>query len=159
MESYKVRNAEANEQRELTRLVVRATLHAGYDEAFIDRVMPALTVTLPLITAGAVQVAERASGKVAGVVSVTPTALQGIALLNGLFVAPPLWRRGVGRTLFAAAVVAARKRGAGALVIYAAPSAEGFYLRQGAVRIGEGPFYFSPDVVLPQLLYIVPRES
>jgi hypothetical protein len=80
MESCKVRNAEPSEQRELTRLVVRATLHAGHDAAFIDRAMPALTVTLPLITAG-------------------------------------------------------------------------------AVRIGEGPFYFSPDVVLPQLLYIVPRES
>jgi hypothetical protein len=44
-------------------------------------------------------------------------------------------------------------------LIYAAPSAEGFYVRQGAVRIGQGPFYFSPDVVLPQLLYIIPRES
>jgi len=29
----------------------------------------------------------------------------------------------------------------------------------GAVRIGEGPFYFSPETILPQLLYIIPREN
>jgi GNAT superfamily N-acetyltransferase len=108
MEPCRIRNAEPIEQRELTRLVVRATRHAGYDEAFIDRAMPALTVTLPLITVGAVQVAEQESGEIAGVVSVTPTALQGIGLLNALFVDPPMWRRGVGRALFAAAVAAAR---------------------------------------------------
>ena len=159
MESFKVRAAEPSEQRELTRLCVRATLHAGHDQAFIDRAMPVLTVPLPLIDAGAVRVASRASGEVVGVVTVTATALQGVAQLDGLFVDPPMWRRGVGRTLFAAAVAAARELGAGALMIYAAPSAEGFYLRQGAVRIGEGPFYFSPDVTLPQLVYIVPRGS
>ena len=36
---YKVRLAKAEEQRELTRLSVRATMHAGYDEEFIDRSM------------------------------------------------------------------------------------------------------------------------
>lgn len=44
-----VRRAKPEEQRELTRLCVRATLRAGHDEAFIDRAMPALTVTLPFI--------------------------------------------------------------------------------------------------------------
>ena len=37
MQSYFVRDAKAEEQRELTRLCVRATMQAGYDEAFIDR--------------------------------------------------------------------------------------------------------------------------
>jgi hypothetical protein len=48
---YLVRDAKPEEQRELTRLSVRATLHFGYDDAFVDRVMPGLTVMLPLITA------------------------------------------------------------------------------------------------------------
>jgi hypothetical protein len=42
-------------------------------------------------------------------------------------------------------------------MIYAEPSAEGFYKRLGAIRIGEGPFYYSPDVVLPHLFYVVPQ--
>jgi hypothetical protein len=47
---------------------------------------------------------------------------------------------------------------AGALMIYAEPSAEEFLSGWGAIRIGEGPFIFSPEVVLPHLLYIVPSE-
>ena len=91
MDVYTVREAKSEEQRELTRLVVRATMQAGYDEAFIDRSMPGLTITLPLINSHCVQVAQDNSNKVVGVISVTPTALQGIALLYGLFVDPAHW--------------------------------------------------------------------
>jgi predicted N-acetyltransferase YhbS len=69
---------------------------------------------------------------------------------------PPHWRKGVGRALFEAAVVRARTLKAGAIMIYASPNAEGFYKRLGAIRIGENPFYFSPDVMLPCFLYVVP---
>jgi GNAT superfamily N-acetyltransferase len=158
MQPYSVRGAKPDEQRELTRLCVRATMQTGYDDAFIDRAMPALTITLPLITAGAVQVTEAKSGTVVGVVSVTTTGLNGIALLNSIFVDPLFWRRGVGRMLFRAAVDRARVLKAGALMIYAAPSAEGFYTRLRAIRIGEGPFFFSPDLMLSHLLFIVPRD-
>ena len=47
---------------------------------------------------------------------------------------------------------------AGALM-YAEPSAEGFYKRMGAIRIGEGPFFYSPELILPHLLYIIPRDA
>ena len=36
MQTYSVRDAKADEQRELTRLCVRATLQTGYDEAFVQ---------------------------------------------------------------------------------------------------------------------------
>jgi GNAT superfamily N-acetyltransferase len=156
---YTVRQAKPEEQRELTRLAVRATLHAGYDEAFIDRSMPGFTVTLPMISGNYVQVAQDDSGEVVGVVWVTPSALQGIALLHGLYVDPPRWKRGIGRVLFGAAVTFAKGIKAGAMMVYAEPSAEGFYERMGAIRIGEGPFYFSPETILPHLLYIIPRET
>lgn len=154
-----VRDGRPEEQRALTRLCVRATLQLGYDEAFIDRVMPGLTITLPLITTGCVQVAETQSGAAVGVVVVTTTMLQGIALLWGLYVDPSSWKCGVGRALFAAAVARTKALNAGALMIYAEPAAEGFYKRMGAVRIGEGPFVYSPDVVLPRLLYLVASEA
>lgn len=159
VDGYSVRQAKPEEQRELTRLSVRATMHAGYDEAFIDRTIPSLTITVPMISGNWVQVAQDNSSKVVGVVWVTPTALQGIALLQGLYVDPGLWRRGIGRGLFGAAVARASEFKAGAIVINAEPSAEGFYKRMGATRIGEVPFYFSPETVLPQLLYIMPREG
>jgi N-acetylglutamate synthase-like GNAT family acetyltransferase len=143
VEPFSIRNAQPDEQRELTHLCVRATVQAGYDEAFIGRVMPGLTMTVPLITGGCVQVAQQKSGDVVGVVAVTPTTLQGIALLYGIFVDPAYWKRGVGRVLFSAAVARTIALKAGALMIYAEPSAEGFYKRMGAIRIDEGPFYYS----------------
>jgi GNAT superfamily N-acetyltransferase len=156
---YTVREAKPEEQRELTRLCVRATMHAGYDEAFIDRSMPGFTITLPMITSHCVQVAQDVSNEVVGVVSVTPTGLQGIALLYGLYVDPAHWKRGIGRVLFGAAVNRAKEIKAGAITIYAEPSAEGFYIRMEAIRIGETPFYFSPETMLPHLLYVIPRDG
>jgi GNAT superfamily N-acetyltransferase len=159
MDVYTVREAKPEEQRALTRLCVRATMHAGHDEAFIDRTLPALTITVPLISTNCVQVAEDGASEVVGVVVVTPTALQGIAQLYGLYVDPAQWKRGIGRVLLAAAVARAKRTKAGALMIIAEPSAEGFYKRMGAIRIGEGPFYFSPETILPSLLYVIPREA
>lgn len=158
MSAYSVRDATVEEQRELTQLCVRATMQTGYDEAFIDRVMPGLTITVPLIAGGCVQVAQRGADEVVGVVTVTTTALQGIALLYGIYVEPAHWKGGVGRVLFGAAANRAKALKAGALMIYAEPSAEGFYRRMGATRIGEGPFYYSPEITLPQLLYILPQD-
>ena len=134
-------------------------MHAGYDEAFIDRSMPSLTITLPMISANWVQMAQDGSSEVVGVVWVMPTALQGIALLHGLYVDPARWKRGIGRVLLGVAVTRAKEINAGAIMIYAEPSAEGFYKRMGAIRIGEGPFCFSPEIVLPHLLYIIPSED
>jgi GNAT superfamily N-acetyltransferase len=114
---------------------------------------------MPLITGGYVRVAEDEAEKAVGVVTVTPTAVLGIAQLDGIFVDPPFWKRGVGRVLFEAAVKRAKELKAGALMIYAEPSAEGFYKRMGAIRIGEGPFFYSPEIVLPYLLYIIPRDA
>jgi GNAT superfamily N-acetyltransferase len=159
MDVCTVREAKPEEQRELTRLCVRATMHAGHDEAFIDRTMPALTITVPLISANCVQVAEDGAGEVVGVVAVTPTPLQGIAQLYALYVDPTHWKRGIGRILFGVAVARAKAMNAGALVISAEPTAEGFYKRMGAIRIGEGPFYFSPETILPSLLYLIPQET
>ena len=159
MDVYTMREAKPEEQQELTRLSVRATIHAGYDEAFIERSMPSLVVTLPMISRNYVQVAQDGRSEVVGVVLVTPSALEGIALLYGLYVDPTRWKRGIGRLLFGAAVTRAKGMKAGAIMIYAEPSAEGFYKRMGAIRIGEGPFYFSPETVLPHLLYVIPSEA
>jgi len=159
MDVYTVRGAKPEEQRELTRLCVRATIHSGYDEEFIDRSMPSLTITLPEISGDFVRVAQDDLYEVVGVVCVMPTALQGIAQLYGLYVDPAHWKRGIGRVLFGAALARAKAIKAGALMITAEPSAEEFYKRMGAIRIGEQPFYFSPETILPSLLYVIPRET
>jgi GNAT superfamily N-acetyltransferase len=154
-----VREAKPEEQRVLTRLVVRATLQAGHDEAFIDRALPGLAITLPMINGQNVHVAQDSSGKIVGLVALTRTMLQGIALLNHLFVDPDYWKRGIGRILFKTAISRAKEMKTGAIFIYAEASSEGFYERMGTIRIGEGPFVLSPEVVFPHLLYIIPHEG
>jgi predicted N-acetyltransferase YhbS len=67
----------------------------------------------------------------------------------GLFVDPAHCKKGVGRALFEAAIACARSLKVGAFMIYASPFAEGFYSRLGAIRIGEGPFSYAPEVILP----------
>ncbi|HYW60319.1 MAG TPA: GNAT family N-acetyltransferase [Xanthobacteraceae bacterium] len=168
-EGYGIRQARVYERNALTRLAVRATRHLGYDNGFIERVTPTFAVTLRSIMVGDVQVCEDESLSVVGVVSVGSTLVQralvpgsrrtlAIVVLGGIFVEPAQWRRGIGRRLFAAAVARARERGAGVLMINAEPSAEGFYQRLGAIRVGESPFDVSPDVILPLLMYMMPRE-
>jgi N-acetylglutamate synthase-like GNAT family acetyltransferase len=159
MDAYTVRDARPEEQRELTNLVVRATTQAGRDEAFIDRAISGLAITLPMINGKNVQVAHDNSGRVVGLVSLTRTMLQGIALLNHLFVDPDHWKRGIGRVLFETAVARAKEMKTGAIFIYAEPFAEAFYERMGTIRIGEAPFVLSPEVVFPHLLYIIGREA
>ncbi len=155
---WTTRPAKPEEQGELSRLCVRATRHLGYDDAFIDRTMPSLTVILPHIADGGVMVAEDEEGNVAGVVSTMPV-FPGFAQLNGIFVEPRFWRRGLGRVLFSAAVARAKELSRGAMIIHAEPSAVGFYERMGAVRIGQVTFFLSPEIELPILLYLVNADS
>jgi len=135
---------------------VRAILHSGYDEAFIDRARPGLTVSLNGIVTGNVQVAEQ-SGEVIGVVEVLSTVLQGIAVL-GIFADPAHWKKGIGRALFETAIARARTLKVGALMIYASPFAERFY-RRLRHQDWRRSFFYSPEVILPHFLFIVPPAA
>ena len=157
MLAISVRPARPEEQGDLSRLAVRATRHIGYDDVFIDRAIASLVIPFPMITSGNVLVAELSEGTVCGVIAVF--AAPGLAHLHGIFVDPPHWRKGVGRRLFDAAAEHLRDKNSGAILINAEPSAVPFYERMGAVRIGESPFYPSPDLVLPILLYLIPPRS
>jgi hypothetical protein len=84
-------------------------MHAGHDEEFIERSMPSLTIALLLVSSDFVRVAQDDLGAIVGVVCVTPTALQGIALLGGIFVDPTRWKCGIGRILLGQPCLARRR--------------------------------------------------
>lgn len=79
--------------------------------------------------------------------------------LEHFWVTPELIGRGVGRALFAAALQAARRCGAGMLHIKSDPNAEGFYRRMGARRVGEERYVLlgKHPRELPLLTIDVPR--
>jgi GNAT superfamily N-acetyltransferase len=60
----------------------------------------------------------------------------GVCDLDGLFVEPDCWRRGIGRALMQDAFVQARSGGMAVMEVLGNPYAEGFYVKLGFVRTG-----------------------
>tara|TARA_R110002020_G_scaffold37828_16_gene114023 strand:+ start:1139 stop:1615 length:477 start_codon:yes stop_codon:yes gene_type:complete len=135
-----VRPARSGEAEALTGLAVRSKAYWGYEAEFMARALPDLTVDPDAIEAGMVLVAEDGDGIAgfAGLERVGP----GVFSVSGFFVAPERIGTGVGRILFQAMASHARKQAtpqepARVLTIVSDPNAEEFYLRMGAIRVGE----------------------
>jgi predicted N-acetyltransferase YhbS len=73
--------------------------------------------------------------------------------LSHLWILPEYMRRGIGQRLVSELCEAARLAGAERLRIESDPQAEPFYLRQGAVRVGDtpAPMPGAPQRTLPIL--------
>jgi GNAT superfamily N-acetyltransferase len=70
-----------------------------------------------------------------------------VAELDGLFVEPALWRRGIGRALVQRAIHEARRKGL-SLVVIAGEGARQFYEACGFVLEGEAQTRFGPALRL-----------
>ena len=73
----------------------------------------------------------------------------GVALLEHLWVAPLAQGRRLGAALFRHVADDARARGFRLLRLYADPPAAGFYVRMGAVKVGERPSRISFGPTFP----------
>ncbi|NUR74349.1 MAG: GNAT family N-acetyltransferase [Hamadaea sp.] len=129
-----IRAGRPQEAAELTELILRSKAHWGYDAAFLARCRPALTLHEDQVEPHRTLVAEL-DGRVAGVVTVTGVPPEGE--IDLLFIDPWAIGHGVGRALVGHATAAAAAEGFESLLIESDPQAEPFYLRMGAVRIGE----------------------
>lgn len=128
--------ATSGDAETLTRIAHEAKRHWGYPEAWIERWRDELTIRpdwLWLHPATVAVVDDAAVG-------FNGLEIEGrTARLSHLWVRPSVMGRGIGRTLFRDAEIAARSHGCAELVFESDPNAEGFYLRMGAARIGEIP--------------------
>jgi GNAT superfamily N-acetyltransferase len=129
-----IRPARPAEAADLTELIMRSKAYWGYDEEFMARCRPALTLRSSDIGPKRATVAE-IDGRLAGIVTIAGTPPEGE--IDLLFVDPWAIGTGVGRLLYDHALTFARDKGFAALLIEADPQAEPFYLRMGAVRIGD----------------------
>ena len=131
-----IRLAEPDEREELEELQRRASLAlADYREQLLAH-PDAIHLPPAQVANGQVLVAEL-EGCVAGF-----AALVG-GELDGLFVEPELWRRGIGAALVDAATHRARRKGL-ALTVIANPSARDFYEGCGFSLDGEVQTRFGP---------------
>ncbi|HHN8366375.1 TPA: GNAT family N-acetyltransferase [Morganella morganii] len=135
----------------LTHLCLRSKQHWGYDEKFMATCRDELTITSADFDRSRLMTA-RINGKIAGVVQLTINRQEENGKLSKLFVHPDYLHQGIGSALYQWAITSARTQCVSALLVDADPNAEAFYIRQGAIRIGETPSESLPGRVLPLLL-------
>jgi GNAT superfamily N-acetyltransferase len=137
-EALTLRLARPDEREELEELQRRASLELPDYRAQLLANPDAIHLPPAQIANGQVIVAEL-DGRVAGFAAVVGGEL------DGLFVEPDLWRRGIGTALINAATHEARNRGL-ALTVIANPTAREFYERCGLSLEGEAKTRFGPGL-------------
>jgi N-acetylglutamate synthase-like GNAT family acetyltransferase len=134
------RLAKPEERLALEDLQRRASLALQEYREQLEANPDAVELPKEQIDRGEVIVAE-IDGRVAGFAAVLIN--DDVAELDGLFVEPDLWRKGIGATLINVAVHEARRQGLTMMVI-ANPSARQFYERCGFTIEGEAATRFGP---------------
>jgi N-acetylglutamate synthase-like GNAT family acetyltransferase len=145
-----IRVAETTEQKALEALQWRASLNNPGDRAALLAHPDAIELPLDQIRAGGVLVAE-ADGVIAGFAAVLPRA-DGQSELDGLFVEPTAWRKGVGRSLVERCCQFARTQGASSLHVVGNPHAKDFYAACGFEVIGEFQTRFGVGITMRKSL-------
>lgn len=129
-----IRRAKEPDAAELTRIAHEAKRYWGYPERWIELWRDDLTFSPEFIAGNEVYVAED-GGEALGCYSLVAGTPHWI--LEHFWIRPAAMGKGLGRRLFEHARAVAAAAGADVLEIDADPNAEAFYLRMGAVRIGE----------------------
>ena len=136
-----LRPARIEEREELEDLQRRASLALDeYREALLAH-PEAIALPAEQIEGGEVVIAE-IDGRIAGFAVILDQ--DGMAELDGLFVAPESWRQGVGSALIEEAVHDARSRGLTLMTVVANPGAREFYERCGFTVEGSAETRFGP---------------
>jgi GNAT superfamily N-acetyltransferase len=137
-EAPTIRLARSEERDELEQLQWRASTALPDYREQLEANPDAIHLPPAQIANGQVHVAEL-DGRVAGF-----AALVG-GELDGLFVEPDLWRRGIGAALIDVATHEARRKGL-ALTVIANPTARGFYESCGFSVESEAQTRFGPGL-------------
>jgi GNAT superfamily N-acetyltransferase len=137
-EALTIRLARPEEREVLEELQRRASLANPVDRPHLEAHPDAIHLPPAQIANGQVFVAEL-DGRVAGFAAVVSGEL------DGLFVEPELWRRGIGRALVDEATHVARRKGF-TLTVIANPAAREFYERCGFSVEGEAKTRFGPGL-------------
>lgn len=131
----KIRQAKIEDAETLSQIAYAAKSFWNYPESWLEVWKNALTITPEFIEKNEIYLAEL-DGKVLGFYALI---LEGEKVqLEHLWISPENIRGGIGKKLMADAIEKAKSRGASFIEIESDPNAEGFYKKQGGVKIGEG---------------------
>ncbi|QIK95251.1 GNAT family N-acetyltransferase [Sphingomonas sp. HDW15A] len=134
-----IRAAKKEEHEALEEIQRRASLALEDYRTDLEANPDAIAIPEAQIERGDVIVAEL-DGRLAGF-----AALDG-SELDGLFVNPEHWRRGIGAALVDAAIHEARRRGLSLVTVVANPTARSFYEKCGFRMEGQAQTRFGPAI-------------
>ncbi len=129
-----IRRAQASDAAELTRIAHEAKRYWNYPERWIELWRDDLTLSPDFIAGNEVYLAEDGGEALGcyGLIAGSPHWA-----LEHFWIRPAAMGKGVGRRLFEHARAVTLDAGASVLEIDSDPNAEAFYLRMGAVKVGE----------------------
>lgn len=134
-----IRKPEPDEAKRLTDIALASKQYWGYSDEFMQQCYNELQVTVAKLQAPEFQFEVAAMGdKLAGFYCLEKID-EALFEVEALFVAPEFIGQGVGRLLWHALLNVATDTGAKKLKIASDPSAEPFYLKMGAKRVGQIP--------------------
>jgi GNAT superfamily N-acetyltransferase len=146
------RRAFESEAQFLSDLSFRSKSHWPYDPEYLEMCRRATHVTADNIAEWPFQVAVEQK-EIRGFSAVC--LVKGERMLDHLWLEPSHIGKGLGRKLFGLSVGDAVAMGWTEFTIAADPYAENFYLKMGAVRVGERESKIKPGFFLPLLKYTI----
>jgi GNAT superfamily N-acetyltransferase len=130
----KIRQAEIDDAETLSQIALAAKSFWNYPQSWLDLWKDGLTITPEFIAANEVYLVE-SDGKILGFYALILNAEK--IQLEHLWVSPENIGGGIGKKLMTDAIQKAESLGATFIEIESDPNAEGFYRKQGAVKISE----------------------
>jgi GNAT superfamily N-acetyltransferase len=149
----RIRTGRPDERGMLEALQLRASIESPvYRNAMLQH-PDSIYLASELLVEGRVRVAEENDSLIGFCVLLAP--VEGAAELDGLFVDPRSWRRGVGAALMRDAFLVARAEKALRVEVTANPLATGFYEKLGFTHLHETPTRFGPGVRMSYQLSVL----
>lgn len=149
---FKLRNAIPSESKYLTDLAARSKAYWPYDQDYLRLAAIVTQVTENDIISNIFRIID-VDGKIAGFYGLAPVNSEN--MLDHLWIEPEYIRKGLGKILFTDAVESANKMNWSCFTIASDPYAEDFYLKQGAIKIGERESKVKPGFFLPLLKFTI----
>lgn len=150
MSELDIRLARPDDRQNLIDLLWRASLAWEVVRQDLLDNPEVIDIDPEMIARSQIFVAER-GGRIVGFATIIPyegddTRSEGNdAELEGIFVEPAEWRKGIGMALLHQIEREAQAWGANRLHVIASPNVEGFYMRAGFTQTGEQHMPFGPN--------------
>lgn len=149
MNETSIRRALPGDAETLTALTIRSKAHWGYSQAFMQKAMMYLNVSVEHIETESIFVLET-GGQIVGYYQLHERS-PGVMWMESLFIAPEMIGKGCGARLMHHAIDLAAGLGYRRLEWESDPHAEGFYTRFGAIVTGMKESGIEKGRMLPQM--------